>query len=312
MQKKLLVADDDASLRNIVARVFEGTEWEVIAASDGASALEALAKNKPDLILLDLNMPGISGREVLKKVRLQPELSLTPVIILSGVDDTAEKVEGFNQGADDYITKPFSILELVSRIENVLKRNRRILNANPLTQLPGAPSIEEEATARMRGDEPLAFLYLDLDNFKAYNDCYGYLNGDKALKRLAGLLLDLSVEFKQEQVFVGHIGGDDFAVILHPGREQELAAEIARRFDLLAPELYNAEDRRRGHILSKNRAGHAMNYPLMTLSIAIATNENRKITHYAKIVDIATEIKSHLKSQKDRTSSVYLKDRRKD
>lgn len=312
MRKKLLMADDDRTFRNLITRIFAGTEWDVVAVSDGKAAMEQLNGSRPDLILLDINMPNLDGREVLEKVRRDPSLSMTPVIILSGIDSSAEKVAELNLGADDYITKPFDVMELVSRIENALKRNTRTLNANPLTLLPGAPSIEEEANARIRRCVPLAFLYLDIDNFKAYNDCYGYLNGDNAIKQLAKILSRLQEDFREEEVFIGHIGGDDFAIITRPENAETLAAEIARRFDELAPELYTIQDRTRREIVSRDRAGNERTYPLMTLTIAIATNENRKLNHYAKIVDIASEIKKHLKSLKDRKGSMYLKDRRTD
>jgi diguanylate cyclase (GGDEF)-like protein len=185
-----------------------------------------------------------------------------------------------------------------------------MLGANPLTFLPGGPSIEEEAARRIKAGSPLAFFYIDIDNFKSYNDNYGYLSGDNAIKQAAALLTGIQDDFAAEEIFVGHIGGDDFALMAAPARADEIAAAIAARFDALAPKFYNREDRLRGRIISKDRAGNAVEFPLMSLSIAVATNEKRKLDHYAKIVDIVSEIKKYLKRLKDRAGSVYLKDRR--
>jgi diguanylate cyclase (GGDEF)-like protein len=312
MNRKLFLADDDKTFHRLISRVFAGTGWDVSTAEDGVSALRQITAQPPDVILLDLNMPLLGGRELLARLRKDARLAMIPVIILSGNDSPFEKAAEFGLGADDFISKPFSALDLVSRVESACRRTRRMLGANPLTFLPGGPAIEEEAAARIRSGAKLAFFYIDIDNFKSFNDNYGYLNGDNAIKQAAALLTGIQAEFPEENVFVGHIGGDDFALMCEPARAEELARAIAARFDALAPRLYNQEDRRRGFLISKDRMGKTRQFPLITLSIAIATNERRELDHYAKIVDIASEIKKHLKGLKDRSGSAYLKDRRLD
>lgn len=312
MNKKLLLADDDKAFHRIITRVFAGTDWQVATAEDGVSALEQITAQPPDVILLDLNMPLLGGRELLARLRKDSRLAMIPVIILSGDDSPLEKAAEFGLGADDFISKPFSALDLVSRVESASRRTRRMLAANPLTFLPGGPAIEEEAAARIKAGVMLAFFYIDIDNFKSFNDNYGYLNGDNAIKQAAALLTGIQDEFSAEDVFVGHVGGDDFVMMAEPARAEEMGRAIAAKFDALAPKLYNREDRERGFIVSKDRMGNTRRFPLMTLTIAIATNELRELDHYAKIVDIASEIKKHLKGLKDRTGSLYLKDRRVD
>lgn len=312
MKRKLLLADDDKAFHQLITRVFAGTDWQITTAEDGVRAMEQINAQPPDVILLDLNMPLLGGRELLTRLRKNARLSMIPVIILSGEDSPQEKAAEFGLGADDFISKPFSALDLVSRVESASRRTRRMLGANPLTFLPGGPAIEEEAAARIATGAPLAFYYIDIDNFKSFNDNYGYLNGDNAIKQTAALLSGIEAEFPAEEVFVGHIGGDDFVLMTHPAKAEELARSIAAKFDALAPKLYNHADRERGHIVSKDRMGKVRQFPLMTLTIAISTNERRELDHYAKIVDIASEIKKHLKGLKDRTGSVFLKDRRVD
>lgn len=311
MKKKLLVADDDETIRRAVTRVFAGTAWEVEGVPDGAAALETVSACAPDVILLDLNMPRLGGRELLARLRANPRLDAVPVIVLSGDDAPEEKAAELRLGADDFVSKPFSPVELVSRVERAASRNSRMLAANPLTLLPGGPAIEEEAVRRIRAGAPLAFFYIDIDNFKPYNDKYGYLCGDEAIRRAAALLRELQAAFSGEEVFVGHIGGDDFVLISRPARAEELARELASRFDALSPQFYNAEDRARGFTVSKDRLGAAHEFPLMALTIALTTNERRTLDHYAKIADIAAEIKKYLKGR-PRRGSRYLKDRRSD
>ncbi|MDP2866451.1 MAG: response regulator [Elusimicrobiota bacterium] len=312
MKKTLLVADDDKDFQRIITRLFEGTEWKVEAAEDGVTALERIAVQPPDIILLDLNMPRLGGRELLARIRKTPGLAMIPVIIISGDDGPQEQACEFWLGADDFISKPFNALELVSRVEGAARRARRMLGANPLTHLPGSPAIEEEVARRVAAGGSMAFFYIDIDNFKSYNDGYGYLNGDNAIKRTAALLSGVREDFSGEDVFLGHIGGDDFVMISAPGKAEEIARAIAARFDALAPGFYSAEDEERGFIVSKDRSGEIHEFPLMTLSIAIATNEKMKFSHYARIVDTVGEIKKYLKALKGRSGSVYYKDKRGD
>ena len=312
MNKTILVADDDKTFHRIISRVFEGSCWQVKTAEDGVAALESISCQPPDVMLLDLNMPRLGGRELLARIRGNPRLAMIPVIIISGDGSPQEQALEFGLGADDFISKPFNTMDLISRVESAARRNLRMLSANPLTFLPGGPAIEEEAARRIKAGGPLAFFYVDIDNFKAYNDNYGYLNGDTAIKCVAGLLSDIENDYAAEDVFIGHIGGDDFVVMAGPGKAEAMAQAIAEGFDAMVPGFYSEADRAHGFIVSKDRSGERREFPLMTLTIAIATNEKRALDHYAKIVDVATEMKRHLKGLKHRTGSIYLKDRRGD
>ncbi|MDD2805698.1 MAG: response regulator [Elusimicrobiales bacterium] len=312
MKKRLLLADDDKAFHRVITRLFEGPDWEVSTAEDGRAALEHISARPPDVIVLDLNMPVMGGRQLLAELRRNPETAFIPVIIISGDSGPEEQAAEFKLGADDFVPKPFEASELAARIEAAVRRARRLLAANPLTFLPGGPAIEEEASSRIRSGSPLAFFYMDIDNFKAYNDNYGYLNGDCAIKMAGRVLTEVQNSFAGEDVFVGHIGGDDFVLMCDPARAEEAAASIAEKFDAAAAGLYSREDRERGYIVAKDRAGNVREFPLMSLTIAIATNEVRALDHYAKLADITAEIKKHLKGRPAGSGSAWLKDRRRD
>lgn len=311
MKKKLFVADDDEVFQSLIARIFEGSDWEVSAAEDGVSALEKINAQSPDVILLDLNMPKMGGRDLLGILRRDARFAMIPVIIISGDNTMNEKVAGFGIGADDFLVKPFDARELSARVESACRRARRMLTANPLTMLPGGPAIEEEAAARIKSGSPVGFFYIDIDNFKAYNDNYGYLSGDNAIKQTAYILTSVQGDFAEADIFVGHIGGDDFVLMCDPAMADEVAESVASRFDAMVPRLYKSEDVASMGINSRDRAGNIRKFPLMSLSISIATNERRRLDHYAKLVDIVSEIKKYLKGR-GRAGSAYMKDRRVD
>ncbi|HEU5370067.1 MAG TPA: response regulator transcription factor, partial [Ktedonobacterales bacterium] len=118
-QKRILVVDDESSIRDVLTRYLEREGYRVEVAADGPGALSAVARMSPDLIVLDLMLPGLDGLEVCHRLRAQ---SMVPIIMLTARDEEADKVRGFTTGADDYITKPFSPAELVLRVKAVLRR----------------------------------------------------------------------------------------------------------------------------------------------------------------------------------------------
>ena len=312
MKKTLLVADDDKEFRGVITRLFEGTEWQVETAEDGVAALERMAARPPDIILLDLNMPRLGGRELLGRIRKTSSLAMTPVVVISGDCAPLEQAYEFWLGADDFISKPFNALELVSRVEGAARRARLLPGADPLTRLPGSAAIGAETARRIEAGVPMAFFCIDIDNFREYNDSYGYLNGDNTIKQTAALLSGVQEDFAGEDVFLGHAGGDDFVMVSSPGKAEEISRAIAARFDALATGFYSAEDAARGCIVSRNHAGEPREFPLLTLSIAVTTNEKREFSHYAKVVDTVGEIKKYLKAFKGRYGSVYSKDKKGD
>ncbi len=306
MKKRLLVIDDDEGIQKIIKRIFSSFPYDVFCANDGLEGIEMALDLKPDLVLMDLDMPRMNGREALKELRKIPKTSMIPIIMLTSRDALADKISGIEVGADDYITKPFEAQELTARVEGILRRNSRALEANPLTTLPGGPAIEEEVSRRIREKQLFSFLYLDIDNFKAFNDAYGYANGDKILKEVANLLLETIRSIGQAAAFVGHVGGDDFVVVLAPECAEFVAKKIAEEFDRNAPAHYSPTDRAKGFVLAQNRQGQDQRFPVMTLSIAIVTSENHDLDHYAKVVDRAAEIKRHLKTRDKKGSAFTL------
>lgn len=194
--------------------------------------------------------------------------------------------------------------------ERAARRPRRLLSVNPVTLLPGGPTIEAEAARRIALGGPLAFLLIDIDNFRAYNENYGYLKGDRVIKSMAALLLSVAESLGGEDIFVGHAGGDDFVLMGEPAMAERAAEAIVSGFDRMSPDFYSEEDRKRSFLMAPDRAGRPRRFPLMTLSVAIAANDRRRLGHYAKIAEIVCEIRRYLKALPGRLGSLYLKDRR--
>lgn len=308
----VLVVDDEPSIIQAVSRFLDREGYRVFTAANGQEALDKIPHNKPDVLLLDVKMPVLDGLSVCRAMRADYRTRGLPIILLTGNGALEDRLQGYKTGADDFLTKPFNLAELKIRIEGALQRRRWDQGIHPLTHLPGSLSIEEYVRHRLENNIPFAFAYIDIDHFKSFNDAYGYDAGDKVIKDLANSLLQSIAETKLETHFPGHIGGDDF-VLIAPEEDMKISIPlIAKSFDVRRLSYYNAEDRERGCIRCKNRRGEEQEFPLITLSIAIVSTRTRQITHYARLAEIASELKGFIKAQDHNHQSMALWDRRTD
>ena len=307
-KKKILIIDDTELMVKLTTDILTEKGYEVVSANNGLDGIKMVMAEKPDLVLLDIVMPGIDGFEVCKLLRQDESNNLMPIIMLTAQGNEEDKLTGLELGADDYITKPFNPRELISRVKNTLLRIDRNRLANPLTGLPGNTEIQSEINHRIAKEMLFSVLYLDVDNFKAYNDVYGFPRGDTAIKLIADLLMDVIRSFGSQSDFIGHIGGDDFVIITSPDLADILCENIISAFDERVPELYSEADKKNGFITTTNRKGYIIEYPIMTVSIAVVSNEHRILTNHLQVGEIVAELKKKAKSL---TGSVYLKDMRR-
>jgi diguanylate cyclase (GGDEF)-like protein len=305
---RILIADDVADLLQALKDALEHAGYLVTAVGDGGAALEAIRRDPPDIAVLDLKMPVLTGFDVCRALREDPLLENLPVVILSAAATRENKIEGLDLGADDFITKPVDVRELLARIRMILKRTRQGLDANPLTRLPGNRSIESRVESALVEERALAVLYVDLNQFKAYNDAYGYDAGDRVLQTLARVLVD-QVRGGGPVDFIGHIGGDDFIALSTPERMEEAARLICAGFDEKVPSFYKETDLARGKIVAKDRQGAVREFPLLSVAIGICHNKQRPLQSLAHIAALGAELKKAAKSQ---SGSAYVVDRRRD
>jgi diguanylate cyclase (GGDEF)-like protein len=307
MPETILVVDDDPDIARFVEVNLRSAGYDVSVASDGEEALEKAAALRPDLVLLDVMMPRIDGFEVAQRLRRNPQTSNTSIIMLTAKALSTDKVLGLTAGADDYIIKPFDPIELLARVKGTLRRAKEMRNLSPLTGLPGNIRIQEEIERMVREERPLAVLYADLDNFKAYNDQKGFVRGDRLIQATARIIQDAVVEFAGAEGFVGHVGGDDFVAVVPPEVAEDVSKRIVERFDSEVKGFYDAEDLERGYVQIEDRKGVLQKIPLAGISVGIATSQIRSFEHYGEAVAVATEMKQFAKRD---TRSSYAVDRR--
>lgn len=221
-----------------------------------------------------------------------------------------------SEGKFDYvpnIRNQDELGELSGAFIEMAKRLKRLeemyLDASPLTRLPGGIAIENILNKRLGGGVPSAFCLFDLDNFKAFSDRYGYARGSEVIKATAKLIEGTVKKYGGgEEDFVGHIGGDDFVLITSPERYADICNGVIEEFDRMIPAHYDSEDRARGYIAGKTRQGEELDFPLMTVSIAVVTNKDHKFSNSVEIGEVAAELKEYAKSQ---PGSLFVVDKRR-
>ena len=308
MSETILVVDDEEDIANLVAMNLADEGYETHTAHRGDDAMDLALKLRPDLIVLDLMLPGVDGVEVCRQLRQDPRTTTTSIIMLTARNLPADRIAGLEAGADDYVDKPFDVDELLARVTGRLRRARQLRQTSPLTGLPGNFEIEHRLEMLIADSANFALLHADLDNFKAYNDHYGFLRGDRAIVLTARVIGWAVADHGQNDAFVGHIGGDDFAIVCSTDAARPIADAIVSSFDEQVGNLYDADDRERGYIEVADRTGVVNSCPFLTISIGIASTEVRPIESPAEAAAIAVEMKRFAKSA---GGSIWAMDRRR-
>ena len=304
---KILLADDSHAIRFLVSEILTNAGFTVIEAQNGQEAIEKTYKENPDLLILDYDMPQKNGFEVVREVRSRTGYLHTPIIIFTANTEKNTKLEGLGMDIDDYLTKPADEDEIVARVKLLLKRNKQKMDCNPLTRLPGNPSIQARVEAEIAGNKPFAVLYCDLNNFKSFNDKYGFEAGDRVLKQTAEVLVQAARQ--DVNAFVGHIGGDDFIIVCSFEKAESIAKEITQCIDEMAPSFYNEEDRKQGFMQAHNRKGEIEKFNFLAIGIGIVHNTKHPLDSFAMVSHIGAELKCLAKKHEE--GSYYVLDRRR-
>ena len=304
MAARVLVVEDDEATRGALRALLGDAGYVCAEASDGERAVAAMREERFDLVVLDLGLPGMSGTDVHRHLRRDPRTRFLPIVFLTAHSDREVKLAELEAGAEDFITKPYDAEELLARVGAAVRRWSGMRAVNPLSGLPGNPTITEEIESRLAREETFTLLYVDIDRFKEFNDHYGFTRGDRVITTLAEILIDVA----GDQRFVGHIGGDDFVVLTRSDDAETLAAGITRRFDGAIRALYDPVDRTRGWIEAHDRRGRLRHTPFATVSIGIVNVPPGRFDGATAAARAAAEVKEVAKRQ---SGSAWAVDRRK-
>jgi diguanylate cyclase (GGDEF)-like protein len=305
MAARVLVVEDDEATRGALRVLLDDAGYVCDEASDGERAVAAMRDALFDLVVLDLGLPGMSGAEVHRQLRRDPRTRFLPIVFLTAHTDRQVKLAELEAGAEDFITKPYDADELLARVGAAVRRWSGMRAVNPLSGLPGNPTITEEIESRLARQEDFALLYVDIDRFKEFNDHYGFTRGDRVIAMLSEILVQSA---GTDERFVGHIGGDDFVALARTDEAEGLAGAITRRFDEAIRAQYDPGDRTRGWIEAHDRRGKLRHFPLATVSIGIVNVPPGRFEGATAAARAAAEVKEVAKR---RSGSTWAVDRRK-
>jgi diguanylate cyclase (GGDEF)-like protein len=305
MKKTLIITDKGNIISGEYRKKFRHIRSEFLDSE--SFSVDKVIREDPSIIIID-----ITSKKEMKNMGLLLKNDFSsayiPVITFLSRDDLSDRVPALVKDFDDYMLRPVDPVELKVRIDMAIKRSRHRFYANPLTGLPGGIVIEETLREKLKGKETFVTGHIDIDNFKSFNDKYGYLKGDRVIMQTA-YMLNISIRtWGNKTDFLGHIGGDDFVVITTPEKYNDVFRNFICMFDTIIPFHYSANDRENGYIKIRDRMKILREIPLMSVTVAmIIKNSSFDLNSLIEVNDRIAEVKQYLKKI---SGSKYMADRR--
>lgn len=305
---KVLIITDDSELKETLEFCFGGWGYEVFFESSPVMSISRVANISPDVIVVDAKSATDDRLSMCDILKRDYATSRVPLITIISKKHLRNKLLNLNRGVDDYLINPPDPLELRIRIEMAVRRSQHSFYANPLTGLPGGMVIEDTLKAHLEGKEPFVAGQVDIDNFKSFNDRYGYLQGDRVIMQTAYMLNTAVKKWGNKDDFLGHIGGDDFVIITTPEKYNEMCRNFICMFDTIIPFHYSKEDRKKGYIVAKDRTNKTRKISMMSVTVALVMkNGPEEINSIIELNERTAEVKEYLKKI---PGSKYMADRR--
>ncbi len=299
--------DDDDKLKKLLTESFKDNKnykFKQIRTEN----IDVALKDIPALIIVNEDTISENAETICNKIRNNDDNSITPIIVVTSNIEREHRIRVLQEGATYFIKNPIDFEYLfytINNITNLLYLNRKV---SPLTNLPGNVQIQAEMKRRLMKKEYFVMLYLDLDNFKAYNDVYGFSKGDEIIKFTARTIINNVHAKDEDNNFVGHIGGDDFIAIVDDDNFEEICQNIVLEFDKNIKKYFNEDDLKKGYLEVPNRKGIIEEFPLTTISVGAVEVTPGRFKNALEIGEEGAQVK-HL--AKTISGSTYVIDRRK-
>lgn len=271
-------------------------------------SIDVALKDIPALIIINEDTISESATEICHRIRNNDDNAITPVLVATSNIAREHRIEVLKAGTTYFIKNPVDFEYLYYTIQNIINLlyiNRKV---SPLTNLPGNVQIQAEMKKRLMKRKFFAMLYIDLDNFKAYNDVYGFSNGDEIIKFTARTIIKNVHSKEDDNNFIGHIGGDDFIAIVEDSDYERICQNIIIEFDKNIKKYFSEDDITKGYLEVPNRKGIIEEFPLTTISVGVVEVDPGRFHNTLEIGEAGAQVK-HL--SKTISGSTYVIDRRK-
>ncbi|HIJ79190.1 MAG: diguanylate cyclase [Desulfobulbaceae bacterium] len=273
------------------------------------TTLAQVFDDPPDMLLLEKNFTGsLSGdAELIRSVKACLQKANIPILLVVPTEELGVDMDWNAYPVDDIIEAPFAVEILLVRIRLAESRMLRVFDNNPLSKLPGNTSILGAIQRALDRKEGYGVCYVDIDNFKPYNDRYGFSRGDEIILMVARIIINVVDELAREDSFVGHVGGDDYVFIVREENVTKVCDKILDNFNLVRNMFLSAEDIAAGEFVGRDRMDRETRFGLLSLSIAVVTTGGNKYHHYGEVSAVASQLKHCVKKLE---GSNFLVDRR--
>lgn len=239
---KILIVEDDPDVAEMLNAYFRVQGYEVFTVNWGEDGVRAGQTSAPDLIILDIRLPDIDGYEVARRLRSDRRTQEIPIIFLTEKRERVDRLQGFEVGADDYITKPFDVQELRLRVRNALKRVSQGSLTNPVSGLPEGPLVDERLSEVIH-KSGWSLLHISISHLDAFREAYGFVASDDVLRAISLMIQNTIKESESTEDFLGHISPTDFVVIMTPGAMSAFEERIRSRLEQSLDYFYPIKDR---------------------------------------------------------------------
>ncbi len=250
---KVLVVEDDLDVAEMLNAYFRVQGYEVFTVNWGEDGVRACQTMRPDLVILDIRLPDIDGYEVAKRLRADRRTQDVPIIFLTEKRDRADRLQGLELGADDYITKPFDVQELRLRVRNALRRATQGTLTNPVSGLPEGALVNERLSEILQKNG-WTLLVISLENLDAFREMYGFVASDDVLRAVSLMINNAVREFGNADDFVGHLSPTEFVLVVSSATADGLLERIRSRLEQSLDYFYPIKDRERAATLPKRLA----------------------------------------------------------
>lgn len=307
MYQDIYIIEDSGDIYNKLKNIFK-EEKDYLLRKVETEELESAIKNIPDLMII--NEDGIQEDiiNICQKIRKDNDNSITPIIVISSDIRKEHRIGILKNSVEYFIKAPMDEQYIYYTVKNIVRLMQTNRTVSPLTGLPGNVQIQVEIKKRILRKNEFAVLYLDLDNFKEYNDIYGFSKGDEVIKYTAKTILKIIHKYELEDTFVGHIGGDDFIALIPKADYDEISQEILANFDEGIKKYFTEDDIEKGYLEVANRRGIIEQFPLTSLSIGVVAVEPGEYKNSLEIGEVGAQVKHLAKTQ---VGSAYAVNRRK-
>lgn len=293
---RLLVAGSSELLSPEGKVLLEARGYQPKSSASPQEAVALVLEDPPDLLLVEKGFAGDGDRQLIRAVSSCLQKANIPVLLALNENDLEPEPDWQDYPVDDFIVKPCKPALLLARLELAQARMARVFDNNPLSRLPGNTSILR-AIRKVLAQEGVGFAvcYVDIDNFKPYNDRYGFSRGDEVILMVARIIVNVIEELAREDSFVGHVGGDDYVFIVHEEKAEAVCRRILHNFNMVRNLFLSAEDIAAGEFVGRDRQERETRFPLLSLSIAVVITGDGRYRHSGEIATAASQLKHYVK-----------------